>query len=88
MIPNRNDEIYQMAATRASGEGSKTEQSLSKISKKKKSGRSGGAPPPRTPPALFCCVFLLKIGSVFEPSMVSESGSIPEQPAEALVAAI
>ena len=35
VIPNRNGEIYQMAATRAVGGGSEMEQNTTKIHKKK-----------------------------------------------------
>ena len=48
VIPNLNDEIYQMAATRASAEGSKTEPCFyAKYTEKKQSGagRGSGAPP-------------------------------------------
>ena len=48
MHPNRNDEPDQMAATRASGEGSETELVSTKIyQKKKEAGGSGGGSPPR-----------------------------------------
>ena len=46
MILNRKDEPDQMAATRASGEGSETELVLRKIHQKKKKGgpEAGGSP--------------------------------------------
>ena len=79
VIPNRNDAPDQMAATRASGEGSKTEAMLSKHTQKKQKAEgsggmddpSGGAPPPRTLPLFFIQCILFKIGSVFEPSVAA-----------------
>ena len=73
MNPNRNDEPDQMAATRASGEGSKTMPNLSKMHRnKKEQGGAGG----RSLPAGVIHPSLSKLQNILPPLLRCQNTSL------------